>query len=342
MAALQRKRRLHLALARHLPADAHALLPCGYTLFVCATDEHGTPIEIKAEKEGIKPQEFVKFFREKHAHDFKRSGIEFDEFYNTDSPENTQYAHEFFLKLKDKNLIYEKKILQTYCPKCKRVLPDRYVRGECPHCATLDQYGDSCESCGRTYNPVDLKNPKCSIRATTPTQQESMHFFFKLSACSDFCKKFLTENKKLPSDVVNYLMNWMEKGLEDWDITRDGPYFGIPIPDSKNKFFYVWFDAPIGYVSSTAHYAAKHGKTANEYWKSNAEIVHFIGKDIQYFHFLFWPAMLHYAGFNIPSRIPTRGYLNIEGNKMSKSRGTFITLEEALLKYPKLVTTVIT
>jgi len=338
---------LHLGHPRstYLPADAfvrYCRLAGKKVLFVCATDEHGTPIELKAEQQKISPQEFVKVWRTKHKEDFDAFGVSFDIFYHTDSPENTELAGYFFQELNKKGLIYEKKVQQTYCASDNRVLPDRYVKGQCPKCGAEEQYGDSCEKCGGVYTPADLIKPKCAICGKPPTKKESTHFFFKLSAREEFCREFLTKNKNLPSDVVNYLLNWVDKGLQDWDITRDGPYFGIPIPGVADKFFYVWFDAPIGYVSSTKKYCDDNKLDWQEFWgkdsktgkRTDTKIYHFIGKDIQYFHFLFWPAMLDGAGFATPYSIPTRGYLNIEAQKMSKSRGTFITLKDALAKFP--------
>lgn len=335
---------LHIGHPRstYLPADAfvrYCRLSGKKVLFVCATDEHGTPIELKAEQQKISPQEFVKIWRTRHKEDFDKLGISFDVFYHTHSPENSELAAHFFKELDKKGLVYEKRVQQIFCAFDNRVLPDRYVKGTCPKCGGEEQYGDACEKCGAVYAPGELVNPKCAICGRRPTKKESTHFFFKLSAREEFCRDFLTKNKNLPSDVVNYLLNWVKAGLQDWDITRDGPYFGIPIPGVKDKYFYVWFDAPIGYVSSTKKYCDDNKLDWKEYWKPDSKgnspkIYHFIGKDIQYFHFLFWPAMLDGVGFCLPYAIPTRGYLNIEAQKMSKSRGSFITLKEALSKFP--------
>ncbi|NUN11427.1 methionine--tRNA ligase [Candidatus Micrarchaeota archaeon] len=330
---------LHLGHPRstYVPADVYSRylkLKGEDCLFVCATDEHGTPIEINAEKQRLSPEEFVKQFRSSHKRDFKRLGVEFDEFYYTESPENHALAGEFFLKLKEKGLIYEKKIEQLFDEKANRVLPDRYVRGECPNCHAQDQYGDACEKCSSIYSPKDLIKPYSVITKTTPVKHESVHYFFALSKCSDFLTNYL-ETSTLQSDVVNYLKNWISKGLEDWDITRDGPYFGIKIPGEEEKYFYVWFDAPIGYVSSTKHYCDAKGIRWEDYWKNDKnQLIHFIGKDIQYFHYLFWPAMLENAGFAKPNRIPTRGYLNLENEKMGKSRGNYILLSQFLNEFP--------
>ncbi len=320
----------------YLPADIYARY-CrlrGFdSVFVCATDEHGTPIEVKAEQEKTSPEEFVKIYRKRHLEDFTAMGIVFDNFYHTHSEENIKLAEEFFKASQAKGHIFKKKVEQTFCEKCKRFLPDRFVRGECPFCGAHDQYGDSCEKCGKAYHTGNLKNPYCVVCHSKPVRKEVEHYFFRLSAFKDFLAKYFSENKKLPPDVTNYLKTWLDD-LQDWDITRDGPYFGIRIPGEENKFFYVWWDAPIGYVASTMNWAAREGKSWEAYWKNTeAEIVHFIGKDIIYHHYLFWPAMLSDAGYQLPARIPARGYLNVEAEKMSKSRGIFILLKDFLEKY---------
>ncbi|MFA6049121.1 MAG: methionine--tRNA ligase [Candidatus Micrarchaeia archaeon] len=331
---------LHLGhiMSTYLPADTYARF-CrmkGYdAVYVCATDEHGTPIELNAAKAGQPPEEFVKVWRKKHADDFAKAGIRFDEFYHTHSPESEELANLFFKEHTAKGVIYKKTVLQTFCPKCVRFLPDRYVRGVCPHCQAPEQYGDGCEKCGKVYQTTQLTSPKCAICGTTPVQKDTEHYFFKLHHFEEFLKKWFAENKHLQPDVTNYLKNWIEGGLQDWDITRDGPYFGIKIPGEKDKYFYVWYDAPIGYIASSKHFFDTHGKSWESYWKNEkCELVHFIGKDIIYHHFLFWPAMLQSAGFSLPLRIPTRGHATLQGQKMSKSRGTLIGLEEFLAKYP--------
>ncbi len=302
---------------------------------MCATDEHGTPIELNAMKQNIKPEEFVKKWRGEHARDFKNARISFDEFHYTHSNKNKEMADYFFNSAKKKGYIYEKEIEATYCPKDKRFLPDRFVKGTCPFCGEKDQYGDSCEKCGKTYNAEDkLLKPKCALCGAVPIQKKTKHFFFKLSSFSKELEDWLLKNKNLQSDVVNYVKNWIKDGLKDWDVTRDGPYFGFKIPGEKNKYYYVWLDAPIGYVSSTVSWAEKNKKNWEAFWKKDAEIYHFIGKDIVYFHYLFWPSLLSSAGFSLPHKIPTRGYLTVNGEKMSKSRGTFILLKDFLEKYP--------
>ncbi|PIZ92140.1 methionine--tRNA ligase [Candidatus Micrarchaeota archaeon CG_4_10_14_0_2_um_filter_55_9] len=322
---------LHLGhlMSTYLPADVYARycrLRGRETAFICATDEHGTAIEINAEKAGKPPQEFVAEFHEQQLKDFKSALIEFDEFHHTDSPENHELTREFHEKLGE--YFYEKEITQTYCPKCERVLPDRYVKGKCPNCGAEDQYGDGCEKCGKTYSTSDLLEPRCAVCGTTPEHRSSKHLFFCLTSFKDFLSKWFQENKELQRDVINYVKNWLPE-LQDWDVTRDGPYFGVPIPGRPNQYFYVWFDAPIGYVSSTKH----HFKELGDWWSGGARISHFIGKDIIYHHYLFWPAMLKGAGFALPARIPTRGHLNMaSGEKMSKSRGTLVTICEAVQK----------
>ncbi len=330
---------LHLGhvMSTYLPADIYARY-CrlrGYdALYICATDEHGTPIEINAAKEGKAPKDFVNYYHERQKADFANLGVKFDEYYHTDSAENTQLAAEFFDAHKARGLVYEKEIQQNYCETDRRYLPDRFLRGTCPFCSAPDQYGDVCEKCSKTYSADKLIGPKCAVCKNPPVQRKSRHLFFKLSAFSGWLSGYINE-KPFPKDVVNYLNTWIKEGLADWDVTRDGPYFGIPIPGEDNKFFYVWYDAPIGYVSSTLHYCKARGKDFDAYWKDpNTEIVHFIGKDIIYFHYLFWPAMLKEAGYSVPHRIPVRGHATLQNEKMSKSRGTLISLADFLSRYP--------
>ena len=297
-------------------------------IYICASDTHGTPIEVNAAKLGMKPEQLVKKFNKEHKQDFDNFHIKFDNYYTTHSKENRELSEHFFLTLKKNGYIYTKKINVIFCAKCSRALPDRYVRGTCPHCATEDQYGDVCESCGVALKGIDLINPKCSLCGSTPEQRESLHYFFKLSAFSGKLKTWLDKNKNLQPEIKNHIYSWLKKGLEDWNISRDGPYFGFNIPGERNKYFYVWLDAPIGYISSTKNYTQKW----KEYWK-NGEIIHFIGKDIIYFHFLFWPAMLMGTGFTLPSDIVVHGFLTVNGEKMSKSRGTFFTAQDFLKLY---------
>lgn len=327
---------LHLGGIRstYLPADVYARylrLRGQPVVFVCASDEHGTPIEVNAAKEKMKPEDFVKKYHDRQEKDFQRLGISFDVFHRTHSEENHALSKRFYEAAEEKDVLFVKKIEQTYCPKDKRFLPDRFVKGTCPFCGATEQYGDGCEKCGKVYTPADLKAPLCAICKTAPVKKKAEHVFFRLSAFGPFLYRFLS-NEALQPDVVHYVRNWLS-GLKDWDITRDGPYFGIPIPGRLSQFFYVWFDAPIGYVAATDAWCKTHGEQMENWWSKDSKIVHFIGKDIVYHHYLFWPAMLDAAGIALPSHIPTRGYLNVEGEKMSKSRGTFILVKDVLTRF---------
>lgn len=304
-------------------------------IYVCAEDTHGTPIEIKASQLKIKPEELIAKFYKEHKEDFAKFLIEFDSYYSTNSPENKKFSDYFFNTLNKKGFIYKKTIKITYCPKCKRPLPDRYVRGKCPQCGAEEQYGDACEQCGTTYTAIELINPRCVICGTKPELKDSEHYFFKLQAFSNDLKRWLTGNKELQPEIRNYILNWVNEGLKDWDISRDGPYFGFKIPGEKDKYYYVWLDAPIGYISSTENYCKKKKcDVLKDYWKNkNARIIHVIGKDIIYFHFLFWPAMLLGVGFHLPDKEVVHGFLTVNKEKMSKSRGTFFTAKDFLKKY---------
>ncbi|HLD40138.1 MAG TPA: methionine--tRNA ligase [Candidatus Nanoarchaeia archaeon] len=301
-------------------------------LYICASDMHGTPIEVNAKKAGIEPEKFVEKYWKEHQEDAASFLISFDNFYKTHSKENKELSEYFFAELKKKGLIYVKKMDVIYCKHCDRTLPDRYVRGTCPHCGTADQYGDVCEGCGSVLKGTDLLNPKCSICGNTPTIKSSPHYFFKLSSFSSKLKKWINSKQAdLQPEVKNWLKDWLTKGLEDWCISRDAPYFGFEIPDSKKecgevKYFYVWLDAPIGYISSTKNYCDKHNLKWEDYWKKG-QPTHFIGKDIVYFHYLFWPAMLMAMNFPTP-KITCHGFITVNGQKMSKSRGTFFTAKE--------------
>ena len=297
-------------------------------IFLCASDTHGTPIEVNAAKMGMTPQTMVQKFNEEHKRDFESYHILFDDFYTTHSDENKELSEYFFETLRKKGYIYTKNIHVIYCPSCSRTLPDRYVRGTCPHCTTKDQYGDICEKCGVALKGIELIDPKCSICGTTPIQKERDHYFFKLRSFEKELREWLT-NKNLQQEIVNHINGWLDKGLEDWCISRDGPYFGFLIPGETEKYFYVWLDAPIGYVATTKHFTDDW----KEYWTGDGTFMHFIGKDIIYFHFLFWPAMLMGVGFNLPERIVVHGFLTVNGEKMSKSRGTFFTARDFLKLY---------
>jgi len=298
-------------------------------IYCCADDTHGTPIEINASQLGISPEALIQKYYNEHYEAFKTFFVNFDNFYTTNSKENKEFSDYFFTKLKDNGDIYKKDVELTYCPNCKRFLPDRYVRGICPKCKSADQYGDNCEKCNTTYDPTELLEPKCSICNATPIRKSSGHYFFKLSNYSDRLQSWLEKNDSLQKEVKNYLLSWIKEGLKDWDITRDAPYFGFKIVGEEDKYYYVWLDAPIGYIASCKNYCLKNGISYEDYWKSNnSKIIHFIGKDIIYFHFLFWPAMLMGVGFNLPENIVVHGFLTINNEKMSKSRGTFITAKE--------------
>lgn len=313
-------------------------------IYICASDMHGTPIEVNAKKAGLEPEKFVEKFWKEHQEDFASFLICFDNYHKTHSQENQELSEFFFTQLKKKGYIYIKKMDVIYCKKCERTLPDRYVRGTCPLCGTADQYGDVCESCGSVLKGTDLLNPKCSLCGTNPALKASPHYFFKLSAFASKLKKWInSKSAGLQPEVKNWLKEWIDKGLEDWCISRDAPYFGFEIPNSKNecgevKYFYVWLDAPIGYISSTKNYCDKKIKnkssensknkacTWEDYWKKGSAH-HFIGKDISYFHFLFWPAILMAMEIPLP-KLTVHGFITVNGQKMSKSRGTFFTAKD--------------
>ncbi len=301
-------------------------------VYCCADDTHGTPIEVKALEQGIQPEQLIAKFSKEHQEDFNNFHISFDSYYSTNSKENKYFSDLIFEKLRDKKLIYTKEIEVTYCGHCKRTLPDRYVKGKCPKCKAPDQYGDVCEACNAAYGTIDLVEPYCIICKNRPVRKKSEHYFFKLSALSDFLKEYISKNKNFQPEIKNFVLNWIKDGLEDWNISRDGPYFGFKIPGEENKYYYVWLDAPIGYISSLANYLNKDTKKAEKAW-NDSKIIHFIGKDITYFHFLFWPAMLHASGFNLPESIFVHGFLTVNNEKMSKSRGTFFTAKDFLKEH---------
>ncbi|MFN5746881.1 MAG: methionine--tRNA ligase [Methylococcaceae bacterium] len=299
--------------------------------YVCADDTHGTPIMLRAQKEGITPETLIARVQQEHERDFAGFHIEFDQYYSTHSEETRQFASTIYSRLKDRGLIESRTIEQYYDPAREMFLPDRFIKGECPRCHARDQYGDSCEACGATYAPTDLINPYSAVSGATPVRKESVHYFFKLGDCADFLKHW-TRDGHLQAEAANKMAEWFEAGLADWDISRDAPYFGFEIPDAPGKFFYVWLDAPIGYMGSFAKLCERLGLDFETYWRKDAstELYHFIGKDILYFHALFWPAMLEYADFRTPTQIFAHGFLTVNGEKMSKSRGTFITAESYL------------
>jgi methionyl-tRNA synthetase len=303
--------------------------------YVCADDTHGTPIMLRAEKEGISPEALIAKVHTEHYADFSEFLVQFDNYYSTNSPENKELASSIYKSLKANGKIATKTIEQFYDPVKNMFLPDRFIKGECPKCHAKDQYGDSCEVCGATYNPTELINPFSAVSGVAPVRKETEHYFFKLSECSDFLRGW-TRSGTLQQEAANKMNEWIgeagENKLSDWDISRDAPYFGFEIPDAPGKYFYVWLDAPIGYMASFKNLCAKNGLDFDEYWKadSTTELYHFIGKDILYFHALFWPATLEYSGYRKPTQVFSHGFLTVNGDKMSKSRGTFITARSYL------------
>lgn len=304
--------------------------------YVCADDAHGTPIMLRAQDEGITPETLIGRIWQEHRRDFAGFDIGFDHYHSTHSNENKILAQGIYLKLREAGLISEKDIEQAYDPEKGMFLPDRFVKGECPKCGAHDQYGDSCESCGATYSPLDMKNPVSTITGATPVAKTSRHYFFELPKLQAWLSDWIRTEGRLPSQLVNKLDEWFKEDLQPWDISRDEPYFGFVIPDTVDKFFYVWLDAPIGYMGSFKAYCDKTGVNFDDYWKadSDVELYHFIGKDIVYFHTLFWPSMLQAAGYRTPTAIFAHGFLTVNGQKMSKSRGTFITAEAYLNHLP--------
>ena len=298
---------------------------CGNECFYFwADDTHGTPIMISARAAGISPEQLIEQMHKEHKKDFDDFYIEYDNFYSTHSPENKYFSELIFNRLNEAGSITTRDVEQTYCENCKMSLPDRFVRGTCPKCKAEDQYGDSCEVCGSTYQPADLINPYCSTCGTRPVLKTSKHYFFKLGDYEQKLKDLIAGGHTQKS-VANKLDEWFKAGLKDWDISRDGPYFGFKIPGEENKYFYVWMDAPIGYMASAKNYCDKNNLDFDTVWNSDEyELYHFIGKDIMYFHALFWPAMLIGAGFKTANKLFVHGFLTVNGEKMSKSRGTFI------------------
>ncbi len=301
--------------------------------YVCADDTHGTPIMLRAEKEGITPEQLIDRTWHEHKRDFDGFHVEFDNYYSTNTPETRHYADTIYHRLRQAGLIEVRAIEQFYDPVKEMFLPDRFIKGECPKCHAKEQYGDNCEACGAAYQPTDLIEPYSAISGAKPVRKESDHHFFKLSdpSCANFLKNWIADPAHVQAEAANKLDEWLHAGLSDWDISRDAPYFGFEIPDelgnSTGKFYYVWLDAPIGYMGSFQNLCDKTGLSFDEYWgpDSTTELYHFIGKDILYFHALFWPAELAHAGFRTPTGVFCHGFLTVNGLKMSKSRGTFIT-----------------
>lgn len=296
--------------------------------YIGADDTHGTPIMLSAQKQGITPEELIAKTHTEHFRDLSAFGIHFDLYYTTHSEENRHLSEFIYGEAQKQGVIEEREIEQYFCTQCDMFLPDRFIRGTCPSCEAEDQYGDSCEKCSATYEPTQLKKPKCSQCQSSPVMRKSQHYFFKLSLFSDKIQEWLTQNTVRP-EVKNKLKEWFTQGIRDWDISRDAPYFGFKIPGTDNKYFYVWMDAPVGYIASTLHWCKNSGADFDKIWKSSEyEIHHFIGKDILYFHTLFWPAMLMVSGFSLPTKVNVHGFLTVNGEKMSKSRGTFINASQ--------------
>ena len=306
--------------------------------YVGADDTHGTPIMLRAEQEGITPKELIANVWKEHKRDFDHFLISFDNYYTTDSPENEKLAQSIYLKLRDAGLIEKRAIEQAYDPVKEMFLPDRFIKGECPKCGAKDQYGDNCEKCGATYSPTDLKNPFSVVSGASPIKKVSDHYFFKLSdpRCETFLREWTQVKTPLQPEARNKMKEWVgqpgESKLGDWDISRDAPYFGFEIPDAPGKYFYVWLDAPIGYYASFLNYCQAKGLNFDEWVKpdTTTEQYHFIGKDILYFHTLFWPATLHFSGYRTPTNVFAHGFLTVDGEKMSKSRGTLISAKSVI------------
>ena len=310
--------------------------------YCCADDTHGTPVMLAAQKQGIAPEDMIAKVREEHLADFTGFGIGYDNYYSTHSPENKQFSQDIYRALKANGKIESRVIEQLFDPEKQMFLPDRFVKGECPKCHAQDQYGDNCEVCGTTYSPTELINPYSAVSGAKPELRESEHFFFKLGECADFLKAWTSGNNPhdgkphLQPEALNKMKEWLGEGeettLSDWDISRDAPYFGFEIPDAPGKYFYVWLDAPVGYMASFKNLCDRISIDFDEYFKadSQTEMYHFIGKDILYFHALFWPAMLHFSGHRAPTGVYAHGFLTVDGQKMSKSRGTFITAKSYL------------
>ena len=310
--------------------------------YCCADDTHGTPVMLAAQKQGIAPEDMIAKVREEHLADFTGFHIGYSNYYSTHSTENKQFSEQIYRALKANGKIESRVIEQLFDPEKQMFLPDRFVKGECPKCHAQDQYGDNCEVCGTTYSPTELINPYSAVSGAKPELRESEHFFFKLGECADFLKAWTSGNNPhdgkphLQPEALNKMKEWLGEGeettLSDWDISRDAPYFGFEIPDAPGKYFYVWLDAPVGYMASFKNLCDRIGVDFDEYFKadSQTEMYHFIGKDILYFHALFWPAMLHFSGHRAPTGVYAHGFLTVDGQKMSKSRGTFITAKSYL------------
>ena len=306
-------------------------------VYVCADDTHGTPIMIRARKEGITPEELIARSHAEHLRDFTDFQVAFDNYHSTNAPENKDLSARIYAAMEKSGAVTSKTSPQLYCEKCQMFLPDRFVKGECPKCGAAGQYGDSCDKCGATYGAEELGHPVCTTCGATPVVRDSEHLYFELEPQHEYLEKWIPGHTT--SDVSHKLLEWFKEPLRGWCISRDAPYFGFEIPGHPNKFFYVWVDAPIGYIASLKNWCEKNGKSIEDYWPSdgtdgNVELYHFIGKDIIRFHCLFWPGMLHTAGFKGPNKVFVHGFLTVNGEKMSKSKGTFVNARTYLNHLP--------
>ena len=306
-------------------------------VYVCADDTHGTPIMIRARKEGITPEELIARSHAEHLRDFTDFQVAFDNYHSTNAPENKDLSARIYAAMEKSGAVTSKTSPQLYCEKCQMFLPDRFVKGECPKCGAAGQYGDSCDKCGATYGAEELGHPVCTTCGATPVVRDSEHLYFELEPQHEYLEKWIPGHTT--SDVSNKLLEWFKEPLRGWCISRDAPYFGFEIPGHPNKFFYVWVDAPIGYIASLKNWCEKNGKSIEDYWPSdgtdgNVELYHFIGKDIIRFHCLLWPGMLHTAGFKGPNKVFVHGFLTVNGEKMSKSKGTFVNARTYLNHLP--------
>lgn len=307
----------------------HQRLSYNICHFVCGDDAHGTPIMIKAAQEGLSPEAYAAHVHQEHRDSIHEFHIAVDEYYTTHSPENAAFARLIYQRLQERGDIESRLIKQAFDPEAKMFLPDRYVKGSCPRCHAEDQYGDHCEQCGATYSPAELHHPRSTLTGAIPELKTTEHYFFRLDHYTDMLRTYI-QGEHLQPEVAHKLQEWFVQGLQPWDITRDAPYFGFTIPGHDDKYFYVWLDAPIGYMASFQHFCDRESVDFNAFWQPDSphELIHFIGKDIIYFHALFWPAMLYGSEFRTPSAIYTHGFITINGQKMSKSRGTFITAKQ--------------
>lgn len=311
-------------------------------IYLCADDTHGTAIMIRARAENRTEQDLIASMRQSHLNDFQEFQIDFDHYSSTDSPTNRRLCSEIWTALRTGELVTSREVRQLYDPVAGVFLADRFVRGTCPKCSAPDQYGDTCEQCGATYSPTDLLNPKSTLSGATPVERSAEHLFLKLESLHAFLENWTQSSGVIPREVARYLLgNFLCDPLRDWDLSRPAPYFGFEIPDAPGHYWYVWFDAPIGYIAATSEWCDTHAESLDSWWRdATAEIHHFIGKDIIYFHTLFWPAMLHAAGLSLPTKVRIHGFLTVNGQKMSKSRGTFIMarsyldhLDPGMLRY---------